>query len=133
MGEVTSSSFVTDINLIREQLKLSRHFGYLPVYASTGPDFHYGKIVLAWLLEACPSYRWIVEVRDGVISIWNANLGSSWGFRILIKAADNDGNMVKSAAHELLARHGVRNAKADQDEIAHGLKRDARGEAIKIE
>ncbi|MDI6790828.1 MAG: hypothetical protein QME44_09090 [Thermodesulfobacteriota bacterium] len=132
MGDVKSSSFVTDVGLIQEQLRLSRYFGYLPVYASTTTDFSYGKIVLAWLIEACPGYLWIVEVRDEVVSIWNADLGSSWGFRALVKEVDNDGDMIKSAAHELLAQYGVRNTRADQDELVHGLKRDARGDAVRI-
>jgi len=131
MGGVTSASFVADPVLIKEQIALVKHFGYLPVYAPTTQDLHYGKLLLGWILEACPGYQWIVEIRDGVVSIWNADLGSSWGFRTLVDKIDNDGRLIKSAACQLLEQHSVRSQRADPEELLYGLKRDRRGEAVR--
>lgn len=94
-----------DSDRAREQLKLQKHFGYLPVYGPTMPDITQGKIILAHILRDFPGFHWVVEVRDTIITVINEDLAPNWGFRLRDSQLDNDGKVIRSFAGGLLERY----------------------------
>ena len=111
----------------REYAKLQKHFGYLPIYGPTIEDVRYGKQLLGHIVSEYPGYKWVVEVRDTVITVVNETLAINWGFRLREKMLDNDGKVIKQFAGKLLEAFYLKRAGHDPAEMA-GLKKNARGE-----
>jgi len=103
-----------------------KHFGYLPVYGPTMLDVETGQNLLKYLTEEFPGYKWVIEVRDTIVTVINETLAPDWGFRVKEGLLDNDGKTIRLMAGELLERYGVSRAAADQVEL-DALPRDARG------
>jgi hypothetical protein len=111
----------------REILKLERAFGYLPVYGPTIEDMKYGQNLLGHILSRYPGYRWVIEVRDQIITVVNESLAPDWGFRLKERMIDNDGHVIRRFAGELLERYGIKQMR-DLNECP----RDARGNVVKV-
>lgn len=125
--------YLTNLNLKdnpqrqRAYLKMIQAFGYLPVYGPTIADIHQGQVLLDHILRAFPGYRWVIEVRSGVITVMNETLAMNWGFRLKDKMLDNDGVVIKRFAGELLERFRLSRGAKRNEELAE-LKKTPRGE-----
>ena len=106
--------------------KMVEAFGYLPVYGQTILDVEYGQRLLKYLTNDFPGYKWVIEVRDTIVTVVCETLSPDWGFRLKEKAIDNDGVAIRMMAGGLLERYGAKRGTADKVQLAE-LPRDARG------
>lgn len=113
-----------------EYRKLIKMFGYLPVYGPRIEDINYGKQLLGFIVSAYPGYRWVIEVRDSVISVVNETLAPDWGFRLKVHMLDNDGVVICRFAGELLERYEMKRAGLDYLRLAEA-PRDLRGNVLR--
>jgi len=111
--------------------KMTQHFGYLPVYGPTMIDVETGQKLLKYLTEEFPGYKWVIEVRDTIVSVINETLDPNWGFRVREGLLDSEGKIIRLMAGELLERFGVVRGKANKDEL-NEVPRDARGNIKRI-
>lgn len=114
----------------KEYLKLQKTFGYLPVYGPGIQDVKQGEILLDHILKAYPGYRWVVEVRSGVITVINETLAFNWGFRLKDYMLDNDGHVIRGFAGELLERFKLSRGPKNENELKE-LKKNLRGEYVR--
>lgn len=108
MSELLTCLDVRD-NLKREVefVKAIRAFGYLPIYGPTIEDVHYAKELLEFIVSEYPGYKWIVEVRTGLVTVVNETFCPDYGFRLYTSMLDNDGKEIRRWAGDLLERYGV--------------------------
>lgn len=131
MKEILTNLDVRD-NLLRnyEFVRMRRAHGYIPVYGPTIEDIHFGQQLLEHILKAYPGFRWVIEVRDTIITVVNETLQKNYGFRLRVSMLDNDGHVIKRWAGELLERFGIPATSIRHDILAEKPK-TARGE-IKV-
>jgi len=110
--------------------QMMHHFGYLPVYGRSMADVTTGRKLLKHLLDVFPGYRWVLEVRDGIIKVVNESLAPDWGFQVREEHLDCDGYVIKGMAGELLERYGVSRGALNRDEL-NALPEDARGHVLR--
>jgi len=114
-----------------EYTKMVSHFGYLPVYGATLQDIRQGKLIFGILIQHYPGYKWVVEVRDTVISVVNETLAPDWGFRLKEHMIDNDGKVVRQFGGQLLEQYDMKRQKADHRRLAETPK-DLRGNIVRV-
>ena len=110
----------------RAYMRLNKAFGYLPVYGPTMLDVETGQRLLEYLLKDFPGYKWVIEVRDSIITVINESLAPDWGFRLKEHLLDNDGELIRHMAGELLERYRVPREAMNKQTMAE-LPRDLRG------
>ena len=115
----------------KEYQKMAKAFGYLPVYGPTMADVQTGKILLDHILSLYSGFRWVIEVRDTIVSVVNETLAPDWGFRLKTSMLDNDGIVIKRFAGELLERYNLSRSHAVDQEIAE-KSRDLKGNLERI-
>jgi len=113
-----------------EYTKMVNHFGYLPVYGATLQDIRQAKILFGHLISVYPGYRWVVEVRDTIISVINETLAPDWGFRLKESMLDNDGRVIRRFGGELLEQYQMKRAGIDPTQIVEA-PRDLRGNVMR--
>lgn len=101
----------------REALKMQQHFGYLPVYGPTMSDVITGKNLLTHILRVYPGYRWVLEVRDTIITVFNETLDQNWGFRLREGMLDSDGKVIVRFCGELLERYKLARGAKNQADV----------------
>lgn len=108
MSELLTCLDVRD-NVAREAefVKAIRAFGYLPIFGPTIEDVHHAKELLGYIVSEYPGFRWIVEVRGGIVTVVNETFCPDYGFRLYVSQLDNDGKEIKRWAGGLLERFGV--------------------------
>jgi len=90
-----------------------------------------GKILLDHILSLYSGFRWVIEVRDTIVSVVNETLAPDWGFRLKTSMLDNDGIVIKRFAGELLERYNLSRSHAVDQEIAE-KSRDLKGNLERI-
>ena len=103
-------------------MKLTKYFGYLPVYGPSMSDVTQGQNLLMWLLQDFPGYKWVIEVRDTIITVLNEDLAANWGFLVRAEKLDNDGKVIRLMAGELLERYGLKRQGMNEQEMAEAPK-----------
>ena len=111
--------------------KMTKHFGYLPVYGAAMSDVKTGQKLLDHILDIFPGYRWVLEVRSGIVAVVNESLAPDWGFKVREEHLDNDGYVIKGMAGELLERYGVSRSGINTEELA-ALPTDTRGNVMRL-
>ena len=111
---------------LAEYAKMVKVFGYLPACGPTMQDIRQAKQLFGYLIAAYPGYKWVVEVRDTIISVTNETLAPNWGFRLKEKMLDNDGKVIKQFGGQLLEHYNMKRGKADITQLIEA-PRDLRG------
>ena len=60
--------------------QMMKHFGYLPVYGPSMADIKTGQKLLKHIVDVFPGYRWVIEVRSGIIAVVNESCISEDGW-----------------------------------------------------
>ena len=120
---------ITDLGVITEQLRMSKHYGYCPAYASNLPDFTIASQQADYLLKAFPGYLWKVQVRDGILTCVNDTIACDFGFNLKVKMLDSDGKVIYKFGAGLLEMYHMR-AKYDSDQVS-SAKKDLRGNLVR--
>ena len=120
-------------NLAREAeyVRAIRTFGYLPIYGPTIEDVHYAKELVNYIMSEYPGYRWIIEVRNGMVTCVNETFCPDYGFRLYVSQLDNDGKEIKRWAGGLLERFGVPRSKMVVGMVDE-LVKDSRGNVKRL-
>ena len=112
-------------------LKMSKQFGYVPVYGPTMNDLRFAMQMFSYIIMDYPGYKWVVEYRDSILSVVNESLAPDWGFRLRHKMIDNDGKVIRKFAGMLLERYGLSRGAVVEEELAE-KPRDLRGNVARV-
>jgi hypothetical protein len=115
----------------REASCAIKAFGYLPYIGPSMPEMKFACHIFEILIREYPGYHWVVECRQGMVSIWNETLSATFGWRKGVEIFDNDGKVAKMVGGAFLERFGLRASGMNDDKVLD-LQKNARGDCKPI-
>lgn len=111
--------------------KMVKTFGYQPVHGATLGEIRYGQRLMSQIVRVYPGFKWVLEIRKGLVRLLNLTLHSSWGLCVAEKDLDSDGKVIISKVGELLDSLGYPPGPA-KDDLIKLIPRDTRGDCLLV-